>query len=254
MAMTGRQDETAVRGWERYFTELTLFLRSISRQEDSANENFAEYAVDRLEMCLVDLSSLIHHLQTVSDDTELVTRHVSSLHHLKECLLNVLRQWQNYLDRFQSRNVLSYSVPVTQTSQRGRPKFDISQQQLEYLRSMSFKWVEIAEIIGVSYMTVLRRRREFGMTENPNGNISDAQLNDLLQQMRAELPSLGQTMIWGRLRSLGCKVTRSRVRDAIRATDPLRTALRWSSMTTRHPYSVASPNSLWHIGMLSSWI
>jgi len=32
-------------------------------------------------------------------------------------------------------------------------------------------------------------------------------------------------------------------------TDPLHTALRWrGNLTPRHPYSVAGPNSLWHIG------
>ena len=56
-------------------------------------------------------------------------------------------------------------------------------------------------------------------------------------------------MVWGRLRSLGFKVTRERVRNAIRSVDPLHTALRWKEMTTRRPYSVLSPTSLWHLGM-----
>ncbi len=78
--------------------------------------------------------------------------------------------------------------------------------------------------------------------------MTNSQLNDFIHQLRRELPSLGQTIIWGRLRSQGFRVTRARVRAAIRASDPLQNALRWRNMTTRHPYSVASPNSLWHIG------
>ena len=43
------------------------------------------------------------------------------------------------------------------------------------------------------------------------------------------------------------RVTRARVRDALRSVDPINTALRWQG--GRRPYSVPGPNSLWHIGM-----
>ena len=87
------------------------------------------------------------------------------------------------------------------------------------------------------------------MIETRGGNITDSELHEILQHIKMEMPSLGQTMAWGRLRSLGFKVTRERVRNAIRSVDPLHTALRWKEMTTRRPYSVPSPNSLWHLGM-----
>ena len=102
-------------------------------------------------------------------------------------------------------------------------------------------------------MTIYRRRQEYRMMENPSGNITDDELREVLQQMRRELPSLGQTLVWGRLRSLGFKVTRARVRDAMRVTDPINTALRWREITPRRPYSVPGPNSLWHIGKLNNY-
>ena len=103
-------------------------------------------------------------------------------------------------------------------------------------------------------MTIYRRRQEYRMMENPSGNITDDELREVLRQMRRELPSLGQTLVWGRLRSLGFKVTRARVRDAMRVTDPINTALRWREITPRRPYSVPGPNSLWHIGKLNNYI
>ena len=63
------------------------------------------------------------------------------------------------------------------------------------------------------------------MMENPSGNITDSELREVLQQMRRELPSLGQTVVWGRLRSLGFKITRARVREAMRVSDLINTAL-----------------------------
>ena len=64
------------------------------------------------------------------------------------------------------------------------------------------------------------------------------------------MPEIGESLVWGRLRSMGLQVTRERVRQAIRRTDPLNTALRWRDLVSRRPYSVPGPNSLWHIGKL----
>ena len=38
----------------------------------------------------------------------------------------------------------------------GRPRYEISKEQLEYLSSLSFKWNEIAALLGVSRMTIHR--------------------------------------------------------------------------------------------------
>ena len=147
----------------------------------------------------------------------------------------------------------SYTAPVNRSTDRGRPKFMITEEQIQYLRSMCFSWVQIAKLLGVSYMTVYRRRLEFGMTGNDGTNITDAELRVVLRQLRLELPSLGQTLAWGRLRSMGFKVQRDRVRKAMREIDPLHNALRWrGELVQRQPYSVPGPNSLWHLGMYNS--
>ena len=55
----------------------------------------------------------------------------------------------------------------------------------------------------------------------------------------------------GRLRNMGYRVSRERVRNAVREIDPLSSALRWTGgLSRRQPYSVAGPNSLWQIGKL----
>ena len=69
--------------------------------------------------------------------------------------------------------------------------------------------------------------------------------------MRSEI---GETIVLGRLRALGFQVTRERVRNALRQTDPLSSALRWKgNLTRRRPYSVPGPNSLWHIGNIIAY-
>ena len=50
---------------------------------------------------------------------------------------------------------------------------------------------------------------------------------------------------------MGFCVTRERVRNALRALDPIETALRWrGEVVHRQPDCVPGPNRLWHLGLL----
>ena len=51
------------------------------------------------------------------------------------------------------------------------------------LRSMRFTWVQIASILGVSYMTVYRRRQEYEMFDDSTGTVTDNELRQIIQQM-----------------------------------------------------------------------
>ena len=54
-------------------------------------------------------------------------------------------------------------------------------------------------------------------------------------------------MIDGYLEADGINVQRRRVRAALEAVDQPSAATRWSTAISRRVYSVAGPNSLWHI-------
>lgn len=87
------------------------------------------------------------------------------------------------------------------------------------------------------------------MLDDPSELFTDEQLQVRLKLMRQEYPQFGETMAMGHLRSLGFHVSRERVRNAVRVTDPINQALRWRGvLIARRPYSVPRPNSLWHIG------
>ncbi len=100
-------------------------------------------------------------------------------------------------------------------------------------------------------MTVYRRRIEFGLLQDPTQMVTDQELMHVLTAMRVDHPDYGETMAMGHARSQGYRVSRRRLRRAIHITDPINVALRWrGGLTTRRPYSIPGPNSLWHIGML----
>ena len=61
------------------------------------------------------------------------------------------------------------------------------------------------------------------MLGEPNGTLTDSELQSVIMQLQSDMPALGQTMVWEWLGSMGFSITRERVRNAIRAIDPIET-------------------------------
>ena len=73
------------------------------------------------------------------------------------------------------------------------------------------------------------RRSDFEMLSDPASTLTDEELTQLVIRIHSESPTLGTSLIARRIRALGYKVTRERIRNTLREIiDPLSTALRWS--------------------------
>ena len=239
-------------GWTAFFQELENVFNSCQFQIGTANERFVDYITQKLELGLENIKKIKEILEiAIEPETELeevVRKYLELISTLQSCILWLLSYWDSYLEKS-----TEYQAGSLYSGSRGRPSFNIHRSQLEYLRQLNFSWTEIADLVGVSSMTIYRRRSEFGMLDDDALDIhtSDQELNEVLQQLRHDNPYSGETMMMGHLRALGVYVSRERVRLIIRRTDPLNVTLRWGlSITARRPYSVPGPNSLWHIGKL----
>ena len=250
--------EQVVWGWETFFDDLLGFLRVAERHFGTANHAYARHIVERLNTCIRSLSNLKDHLNgAMATRTNSTQGEEGVIHHfsmqiteLTECVRSIANKWEEYVEQFDSlRMVDAYHAPTVPSIGPGRPRFQITQDQLEYLASLSFTWTEIASLLNVSRMTIYRRRQEYGLLNTPTTNITDDELQAIIHQMHSQLPEMGESIVWGRLRSMGYIVTRQRVRRAIHSTDPISVALRWGGgLVYRRTYSVPGPNSLWHIG------
>ena len=241
-------------GLIQLFTEISQFLQTLERQYGIANQEFTEYAVNRLTVCLRGVSSFCSTIAEAGEEVSDVTEYFSDLQVLRSVLNSLIILWERYEETLESASGqgsdVSYTASFEQTGRRGRPRFMVAPQQLEYLRSLSFSWTEITSLLGVSRMTVYRRRAECGLLDDQRDTLSDADLDTLITELRQDLPYSGQSVILGHLRNLGYYTNRVRVRESIRRTDPLNTPQRWGGGAhQRRPYSVAGPNSLWHLGM-----
>ena len=80
-------------------------------------------------------------------------------------------------------------------------------------------------------------------------NNEELELEQILIDMRVDHPDFGETMALGHLCSLGYNISRYRLCQCIRRTDPINIALCWiGGPVVRRQYSVPGPNSLWHLG------
>ena len=95
------------------------------------------------------------------------------------------------------------SFVVRSTGSVGRPRFEISKDQLEYLVEYELKTPDIAEALGVSVSTIKRRLREFNISiRGTLAEISDDDLDSVLRSIHRWKELTGQTRLIRKLISV----------------------------------------------------
>ena len=134
------------------------------------------------------------------------------------------------------------------TREKGRPRIDIPEEQLRFLKEHNFKNTEIANMFLVSPKTISRRIREYNLEALCEYSyLSDDQLHTFAEDFVFHNPFSGQRTFEGHLRAKGLKVQRYRIREALLHIDPRGVQERRRKALHRRKYSVCMPNSLWHI-------
>lgn len=76
--------------------------------------------------------------------------------------------WECFLDRAPTSG---YTALVEDGGGWGWPRSLISEEQLQYLHSLTFTWSEIAAVLGVSRMTIYCRGVECGMVNEAHNHL-----------------------------------------------------------------------------------
>ena len=111
-------------GWQTFFHELGRFLESSGSFFDTASQSYANYAVERLETCIISLNAVKEILEAAREDLEDYKRSIEEL--LSVCR-SLSRKWEQKLtaEMLQPR----YHLSVENRPGRGRPRFAISKEQ-----------------------------------------------------------------------------------------------------------------------------
>ena len=195
---------------------------------DSETADYFKYQIDMLH----------RHSAFVSDAEEGIHKIISNLKSVYNIICPADGTRRNTM--YQARRLLS--------GDPGRPKIEITQEQLEYFLEKGFSCPNIANMLTVSVRTVRRRMSEYGITSSRSfDNISDDNLLTIIREIRVTWPRSGYRMVQGCLRARGLKIQQLRVRHSLQRLDPLGTVERWRNVIRRRVYSVCGPNALWHI-------
>ena len=172
---------------------------------------------------------------------ELTSEQERSIHYVARAL-QLVREREDFESsrRYQASTICSLS--------RGRPRFDIPRHQISTMLEMHFTVPSIAEILGVSVRTVRRRMSEYNLSVGSlYFNLTDEQLDGIVQEIQYQFPTCGNRQMMGHLQSRGLRVHQHRVRESQRRIDPEGSVMRRLRTIRRRRYCVSGPGALWHI-------
>ena len=112
---------------------------------------------------------------------------------------------------------------------------------------MRYTWQQVADVLMMSRTTLWRRLKEVGMPLSLYNDITESELDGVVELLVRDFPTYGIVMMWGQLRSMDIVVTRQRVHESLMRVSPTFVHHRRSHTISRRVYSVPSSNYLWHI-------
>ena len=100
-------------------------------------------------------------------------------------------------------------------------------EDVEFLRSVRFLWVQIADILGISRSTFYQRLDEEGICRLTSyTEIADTDLDRVIEGLKRSHPNDGERFLIGHLAQEGIIVPKARVRASIHRVDPINTQLK----------------------------
>lgn len=156
-------------GRVEFFSELESLLLEFRRRYGESNEEYCEYAIGRCGTAIRAVSGIEVNAEQLLGGDEL--QGTDDLEELQSILYNSIQLilsirtisslWEERLEFLSVQPSRSPSTLLTR--QVGRPTFVLSMEQVLFLSEMSFSWVQIARLLGISRQTLWRRRLEWGL-------------------------------------------------------------------------------------------
>ena len=178
-------DSVVLEGWSTFFGEIACFLRDCERNEDTTDQSQRklEYICERLENCIAHIRILYAQIdEEVADSDDGLRELDSGMSGLLIVLNEKLPYWREKLEvSYQSEPTTVILPPVCHNPRRrGRPPFEIHPEQILFLREFNFTWQTIPTMLGVSRMTLYRKRVEAGISEDPRLDYCIAQTQSFI--------------------------------------------------------------------------
>ncbi|XP_057187724.1 uncharacterized protein zgc:174680 [Triplophysa rosa] len=132
----------------------------------------------------------------------------------------------------------------------GRPRLDISRDDIEELLSTALPVEHLAQICGVSRRTMNRRLKEHSLSvRGCYSSISDDELDHVVRAIKLRMPHSGYRLVKGELVARGHRIQWHRVKASMQRVDGAGILARMVQLgfVARRTYSVPAPLSLVHV-------
>lgn len=212
----------------------------------SNNEMLCASSYDSYKLNLHELSQNLERISGVisSELYSSIYGRISSLKRLLEAK-----------DTFEQNATVTKVNRVANSNKKGNSYCDIDSNKLQHLLSIGFGVKQIASdglLGGVMHRNTLHNYMKRNSIPGPTkryANISDCDLSKKLKELTDRYPHSGVRELLSHLRAQDppLVVQRRRIEKLLAAVDSVGMASRWAQAISRRVYSVATPNSLWHI-------
>lgn len=164
----------------------------------------------------------------------------------KECVVVLDSLHQQLTQILQQNQCQAYAiVPTSRSGTPGRPRYDLTMDQINNFLDLGFNWQAISSMLGIDRRTLYRHRLRLNIPSLQYTPVSDETLMLIIGQILANTPNAGETYVRGSLRSRGLRVQRWRVHQKLQELDPIGRCFRRSQTIRRRIYHVNGPNDLW---------
>ena len=107
-------------------------------------------------------------------------------------LLSEAKLLIDHCDQLQETLEMCIHSEKTHNGNRGRPRYAITAQQLQYFIYFGFKAPEIASVLGVSESTLRRRLKDFNLSTSQRfTEIYDEELHNVVKDIKQEFNNSG---------------------------------------------------------------
>jgi hypothetical protein len=135
------------------FEDVVKLLDLCEEQDGTINQDFIESVIIHLESAVEFVEHVLPFVNQCRDDIYQVGSHLRIIYHVWCQKLQEIGQRSNTACTHLA--VFSVSAPLClPTDGPGRPKYKIEEEVLLNLRTLGFKWKEIAQLLLVSPWTV----------------------------------------------------------------------------------------------------
>ena len=140
-------------------------------------------------------------------------------------------------------------LKVVHTGRRGRPKKVLSEAVLRemFRPGRNITVSRAARALNVHRHTVSRYLQMHHIQMQEYSQVSDEELDILVEEFKRKRPSTGLSYLRGHLLQKGWRIQRDRLVASTSRVDGIRKILQKNSIVKRRSYVSSRPNATWHI-------